>query len=112
MGQLVSDSLSFVHVPERHRYEIRDGDTVAGFTHYLRPPDGEHVDFVHTEVDDAYEGHGLASRLIAFALADVAAQGRRIIPHCPFVADWLVRHHEYDDITDWPRSDDGDASAD
>ena len=92
---------TFAHAPKRHRYEIRDGETVAGFTVY-HLPDDEHVDFIHTEVDDAYGGRGLASVLVAFALADVREQGKRIIPHCPYVQSWLKRHHEYDDITDWP----------
>lgn len=96
-----NDDITFVHAPERHRYEIRDGGTVAGFTRY-RLPDDEHVDFLHTEVDDAYGGRGLAGGLVEFALADVRARGKRIIPHCPYVAKWITRHPEYDDITDLP----------
>ena len=99
-----TDAISIVHAPAKHRYEIHDGDAgdaVIGFTQY-RLPDDVHVDFVHTEVDDAYEGRGLASRLVAFALADVRESGKRIIPHCPYVAAWIERHREYDDITDRP----------
>jgi uncharacterized protein len=99
----MNDQISYVHAPGKHRYEIRDGETVAGFTQY-RLPDDEHVDFVHTEVDEAYNGRGLASGVVGFALADVRAAGKRIIPHCPYVAAWIKRHPgEYDDITDWPR---------
>ena len=97
----VSD-IEYVENPARHRYEIRDGETVAGFAVY-RLPDDEHVDFLHTEVGEAYNGQGLASKLVAFALADVKAKGKRIIPHCPYVAGWLKRHgEEYAEITDWP----------
>lgn len=95
------DDIGFVHVPEKRRYEIRDGDTVAGFTRY-RLPDDEHVDFLHTEVGEAYDGRGLASRLVAFALSDVREAGKRIIPHCPYIAVWLKRHHEFDEVIDWP----------
>ena len=42
----------------------------------------------------------LAGELVAAALADVREQGKRIIAHCPYVARWLTRHPEYDDITD------------
>lgn len=101
--------IDYVHEPDQHRYEIRDlgaddggTDALAGFAEY-RLPDDVHVDFVHTEVDDAYAGQGLASHVVAFALADVRAQGKRIIPHCPYVASWINKHPgEYDDITDWP----------
>lgn len=85
-----------------HRYEARDGETVAGMAVY-RLPDDEHVDFVHTEVPEAYSGQGLAAKLVEFALADVKAKGKRIVPHCPYVAKWLKKHgEEYADITDWP----------
>jgi predicted GNAT family acetyltransferase len=88
--------------PEKSRYELHDGEVVPGFAEY-RLPDDEHVDFVHTEVSEEYAGQGLAGKLIEFALADVRAQSKRIIPHCPFVAAWLRKHPGlYDDITDWP----------
>lgn len=96
------DSISFGHAPDKSRYEVCDDDEVIGFTQY-RLPDQVHVDFVHTEVDDAYEGRGLASRLVRFALDDVRENGKRIIPHCPYVAAWLKKHPgTYDDVTDWP----------
>ncbi|TNM41189.1 N-acetyltransferase [Nocardioides albidus] len=91
--------ITYVHVPEKHRYEIRDGETLVGFTQY-RLPDDVHVDFLHTEVDDAYGGRGLAGELVAMALADVRGQGKRIIAHCPYVAKWVVKHDEFADITD------------
>ncbi len=96
------EAITLVHEPDKSRYEVRDDDEVIGFTQY-RLPDQVHVDFVHTEVDDAYEGQGLASRLVRFALTDVRESGKRIIPHCPYVAAWIKKHPDlFDDITDWP----------
>lgn len=97
-----SGDIGYVHAPELNRYEVRDGDDVIGFTEY-RLPDDVHVDFVHTEVDEEYGGRGLAGELVAFALADVREAGKRIIPHCPYVAKWITKHPEYADITDVPR---------
>lgn len=94
-------NISVVHVPDRHRYEIRDGDTTVGFTRY-REPDGARRIFFHTEVDPGYGGLGLAGRLVQFALADVAESGERIVPLCPYVAKYLRKHTEYDAIVDWP----------
>jgi predicted GNAT family acetyltransferase len=48
-------------VPERHRYELTVDGAVAGISIY-RLGDGVMV-FEHTEVDEAYEGRGLGSRL-------------------------------------------------
>ncbi|WP_310962558.1 GNAT family N-acetyltransferase [Nocardioides terrisoli] len=97
------DGITLVHVPERHRYEVRDGNAVAGFVQYT-VPDETHVDLIHTEVDDAYGGRGLAGRVVAFALADIRARDLRIIPHCPYVQSWLKKHPGYADVTDWPEA--------
>jgi predicted GNAT family acetyltransferase len=39
--------------------------------------------FIHTEVDPAFQGQGLASQLAAGALADAVATGDTIVPYCP-----------------------------
>lgn len=92
------------HAPERSRYELLDGDTVIGHADYRHLDDTESSrrDLVHTEVDDAYGGRGLASVLVRFALDDVRASGMRVVPHCPYVAGWLRTHEGYDDLVDWP----------
>ncbi|WP_433544149.1 GNAT family N-acetyltransferase (plasmid) [Streptomyces sp. CA-294286] len=85
-------------VDEAHRYEILVGGTTAGLTAY-RDRDDQRV-FHHTEVDDAFAGQGLASVLVARALSDVRASGRRIVPVCPYVAKFLDRHGEFADLVD------------
>ena len=58
--------------------------------------------FYHTEVDDAYGGRGLATVLIAEALARTRAEGKRIVAVCPMVAAYVSKHHDFDDILDEP----------
>ncbi len=82
--------------PERERYEIRVGDELAGFTQY-RMRRGL-IAFVHTEVDDRFEGQGLGSKLIAFALDDARIRGLAVLPFCPFVNAYIQRHPEYVDL--------------
>ena len=78
--------------PDRSRYEARAGGELAGFAAYrLR---GQEVVFTHTVVQPAYEGKGVASTLVAAALADVASRGLAVVPLCPFVRGWLDRHPE------------------
>lgn len=89
------------HNPQRNRYEIHDGDTIIGHTDY-RAGEGTQRVFVHTEVDENYGGAGLAGRLVNFALDDVAAHGGRIVPVCPYVAKYVTKHHDYDNIVDRP----------
>ena len=83
--------------PERHRYEASIDGTVAGFADY-RIRDG-HVVFTHTEVDDAFEGKGVGGALARAALDDVRAQGRYdVVAQCPFIAKWIARHPDYQDL--------------
>ncbi len=77
----------------RHRYVARLGDAPAGFISYRARPGV--VVLVHTEVDPAFEGHGIGGHLAAFALDDIAARGLQVEPVCPFVAAYIERHPEY-----------------
>ena len=63
---------------------------------------GEKRVFTHTEVDKDYEGRGLATILIAQALKETRDAGLRIVPVCSMVADYLKKHHEFDDVVDAP----------
>ena len=54
--------------------------------------------FTHTEVDEHYEGRGLATILIAQALQETRDAGLRIVPRCPMVAAYVSKHDEYQDI--------------
>jgi hypothetical protein len=78
------------------RYEARLGGRVVGFTEYRRVRG--RIIFVHTEVDPAMEGKGIGGRLAAGALDDVRAQGLTFSAKCPFIASYVKRHPEYDDI--------------
>ena len=76
-----------------------DGKAV-GLTAYA--DEGHSRVFPHTEVDDAYEGRGLATIVIGEALAQTRAEGLRVVPMCPTVAAYVERHPEYADIVDRP----------
>lgn len=83
--------------PEQNRYEIRLGDQMAGFAEYMLN-DGL-ITFTHTEIDPAFEGKGLGSKLVRFALDDVRETGgRKVLPLCPFVKGWMLKHPEYTDL--------------
>ena len=98
---MTEPNIEVVDVPDLGRFEIRVDGAVAGFTQYVIP-DPEHVDFIHTEISDAYAGQGLAGKLATAALGAVRTSGRRAIPHCPFIASFIQKNPEYEDITDWP----------
>ncbi len=84
----------------------REGDTftiavdglVVGLVEFIDRP-GQRV-FVHTEVDGAYGGRGLATILIAQALAVTRAEGLRVVSTCSAVTDYLGKHTEFATIVD------------
>jgi uncharacterized protein len=89
---------------ERHRYEVWVGGELAGFSAYRERVDGSETQtvFTHTEIDTAYSGQGLGSRLVRDALDDVVRRGDVIVPVCPFVARLLRATSAYDDNVRWP----------
>lgn len=82
--------------PEQERYEVLAGGEIAGIAQYRSRPGL--IAFIHTEVDEAHEGEGLGSRLIAFALDDARARGLDVLPFCPFVNAFIENHPEYADL--------------
>jgi predicted GNAT family acetyltransferase len=76
--------------PGRQRFEIREGDRVAGFTEYRRR--GDVLALIHTEVAPEYEGKGVASRLISATLDIAREDGAMVLPFCPFVRGYIAKH--------------------
>jgi uncharacterized protein len=82
--------------PDRARFEAYVGDELAGFVTYrLRPG---RIVFNHTEVDDAFEGHGVGSRLAREVLDEARARGLAVNPVCPFIRAYIDHHAEYADL--------------
>jgi len=75
------------------RYEIRIDGKPAGVLQYRLQPGL--IELVHTEIDEEFEGRGLGSRLISFALDDARKRGLAVLPFCPFVNDYIRRHRQY-----------------
>jgi len=83
---------------EHDRYEITVDGQAAGLAAYVDR--GKQRIFHHTEIGDDFGGRGLGSVLIGRALAETREAGMRIVPVCPFVAKYLEKHHEMDDVVD------------
>ncbi len=83
------------HNQAANRYEVEAGGKTA-VAEYVRA--GDVVTFTHTRVPRELEGQGIASDLIAGALADIRNQGLKIIPECLFVAGTIKRHPELQDL--------------
>jgi predicted GNAT family acetyltransferase len=83
--------------PEQNRYEAWLGDELAGYAEYeLRD---QTITFVHTVVEDEYEGEGVGSTLVREALDDVQRDGElEVVVKCPFIKEWISRHSDYEHL--------------
>lgn len=78
------------------RYLLTLDGTDIGLIDYVRR--GDVLDFHHTEVAPAYEGHGFGTRLVALALADVRERGLQVRPTCSFVRAYVRRHPDLAEV--------------
>ncbi len=91
-----SDDVDVRRNDAESRYEIYvDGNRVGTADFEVL---GDAVSIPHTEVDPSMNGRGLGSQLVRYALDDVRAQGRKVVPACPFVSTYIQRHAEYNDL--------------
>ena len=83
------------HHAERHRYELHADGGVAVMEYEER---GEAIAITHTLVPDRLAGRGLGTSLVKAGLADLRQRGIKVIPECPFVARYIERHPEEQDL--------------
>jgi predicted GNAT family acetyltransferase len=83
------------HRPEAERFEAQVGDSLA-LCNYRRL--GDLLVLHHTEVPQALQGQGVAADLVAAALAWAREQGLRVRPTCSYVASYMRRHPETQDL--------------
>jgi predicted GNAT family acetyltransferase len=82
--------------PDQSRFEIVVDGTVGGFAVY-RIRDGL-VIITHSEIDRAFRGQGLGGQLVEGTLDLLRDRGARVVPVCPFFAQYVSEHHDWDDI--------------
>jgi predicted GNAT family acetyltransferase len=89
------DNLAVTHNEEAKRFEIH-ADGLLSLLTYRSFPGRIIID--HTEVPEPVEGHGLAAKLSRFALDFARANRLQVVPLCPYVADFIRKHPEYQDL--------------
>jgi predicted GNAT family acetyltransferase len=90
-------NLTVTDAPDRHRFEAWTDGKLAGFASYSFG--NGVIEFLHTEVDPDLEGQGVGAALARAALDAAATRGIRVRAFCPFIADWIARHPEYQQLT-------------
>lgn len=87
--------VQIAHNAAAHRYEAMVDGYLSICEYELA--EGRMV-FTHTIVPPELRGRGVAERLVRAGLADARAAGRRVVPACSYVARFIERHKEYQDL--------------
>jgi hypothetical protein len=80
---------------EKSRYEMPVEGHIA-FVTFRRAPD--RITLLHAEVPPELAGRGIGSRLAKATLDAVRAEGLKVVPRCSFLAAYIQRHPEYQDL--------------
>ena len=77
------------------RFELDvDGHTAVAY--YQLSPGV--ITFTHTEVPQQLSGRGIGSELIRGALEAARARKLKVVPKCPFVAAYMAKHAQFNDL--------------
>jgi uncharacterized protein len=93
---LGSDGFSLSDNEGAHRFELHVGGELAAYSEYNLLKNG--MLFTHTEVLAAFEGRGIGSAIARYALDEVRRRSLLAIPVCQFIAGFLRKHPEYQDL--------------
>lgn len=78
------------------RYELHVDGELAGVADYTDR--GDAFVFPHTEIDPSRRGQGLGAVLVQGALDDVRPTGKKIVPSCWYVAEFIDANPSYKDL--------------
>ena len=91
----MSDSPEVLHNAAAHRYELTVDGHLSVCEYEL---DGARMVFTHTLVPPELRGRGMAEKLVRVALAAAREQKRQVVPACSYVAKFIERHAEYQNL--------------
>lgn len=95
-----TEPLEVIHQPQRQAFVARVGGAEALCAYRL---EGGVLMLHHTEVPPALQGRGLAAQVVQAALDWARAQQLPVWPSCSYVAAYLRRHPEQQDLVAPPR---------
>lgn len=91
----MAEPLHVVMNDQTHRFEVTLGGETA-FAEYSLLHDA--IVLPHTVVPDAFAGKGVGSALAQAALGYARQHGLKVKPICPFMAGYIGKHPEYQDL--------------
>lgn len=87
---------ALVHNEAEKRYEMTvDGDMAV--VEYILEP-GDVIILTHTFVPPKHEGKGVGSALVRGVLEHIKGRGLQVVPQCDFIAQYIYRHPEWEEL--------------
>jgi predicted GNAT family acetyltransferase len=84
-------ALDIRHNQAAHSFEAVVDGQIARADYRL---EGDVMSIFHTEVPAAFEGRGIAARLVSAAFEYARESGLKVLPACSYVRDYVRRHPE------------------
>jgi predicted GNAT family acetyltransferase len=78
------------------RFETTVDGRIAFVEYDLEDP--QRIVFTHTIVPDELSGRGIAGEVVKFGLDHAREKKLTVVPQCSYVAAWIKRHPEYEDL--------------
>lgn len=94
---LESTRPSPIHNQAAARFSIEKNGHMAVLEYEIH---GGRIIFTHTGVPSALEGQGIGSLLARAGLDHARAEGLRVVPLCSFIAGYIRKHLEYQDLVE------------
>jgi predicted GNAT family acetyltransferase len=89
------DSIEVRHNASDRRYEAKVDGYLSVCEYELT---GGRMVLTHTFVPPELRGRGIAEQLVRTALNDARAAGNKVVPACSYVARFIERHREFQDL--------------
>ena len=78
------------------RYELHVNGELVGIADYTER--GDVIVIPHTELDPSRRGQGLGAVLVQGTLDEIRPTGKKVVPSCWYVAQFIDQHPEYQDL--------------
>ena len=91
----MTQAVDITHNQAANRFET----TIEGHTGFISYQDqDDRIVYDHTIVPSELGGKGVGSALVKHALDYARNEGKKVIPTCSFVASYINKHAEYQDL--------------
>lgn len=86
---------TIIHNEKNQRFELQQDGQTAYLSYQVA---GDKLVYDHTIVPSELGGQGIGSQLVKHALDYARDNGKKVVPTCSFVANYVQKHPEYQDI--------------